>query len=154
MLAACEEETPAPAEADGYLGVDLGMKNITVDSDANRYSGGQVNGLRRLQGKGTKSAKRLLKKRRQENHRIAKELMQRAKDTCRGIALKDLQGILERVTVRKSQWRQRDAWSFYDLRQKITYKAERAGVRLVLVDPRNASRTCPQCGYVDKANRK
>jgi putative transposase len=170
LLAACEEETPPPAEVDSYLGVDLGVKNIAVDSDANRYSGGQVNGLRkrhfklrkRLQSKGTKSARRLLKKRRQkerrfarqENHRIAKELVQRAKDTGRGIALEDLQGIRERVTVRKSQRRQHHAWSFYDLRQKIAYKAERVGVPLVLVDPRNTSRTCPQCGYVDRANRK
>jgi IS605 OrfB family transposase len=115
-----------------------------------------------LQSKGTKSAKRLLKKRRQkerrfarqENHRIAKELVQRAKDTGRGIALEDLQGIRERVTVRKSQRRQHHVWSFFDLRQKIAYKAERAGIPLVLVDPRNTSRTCPQCGHVDRANRK
>jgi putative transposase len=162
LLAACE--------VDSYLGVDLGVKNIAVDSDANRYSGGQINGLRtrhcrlrsRLQSKGTKSAKRLLKKRRQkerrfarqENHRIAKELMQRAKDTGRGIALEDLQGIQERATVRKSQRRQHHAWSFFDLRQRIAYKAERAGIPLVLVDPRNTSRTCPQCGHVDRANRK
>jgi putative transposase len=170
LLAACEVEVPAPVEVDSYLGVDLGVKNIATDCDANLYSGGQVNGLRkryfkirkRLQSKGTKSAKRLLKKRRQkerrfarqENHRIAKELVQRAKDTGRGIALEDLQGIRDRVTVRKSQRRQHHAWSFFDLRQKITYKAEGAGIPLILVDPRNTSRTCPQCGYVDRANRK
>jgi len=131
LLAGCEVETPALVEVEGYLGVDLGVRNIAVDSDGNRYSGGQVNGLRkrhfklrsRLQSKGTKSAKRLLKKRRQkerrfarqENHRIAKELVQRAKDTGRGIALEDLQGIRDRVTVRKSQRRQHHAWSFFDL---------------------------------------
>jgi hypothetical protein len=67
LLAACEVEAPASVQVDSYLGVDLGVKNIAVDSNANQYSGGQVNGLRkrhfklrsRWQSKGTKSAKRL-----------------------------------------------------------------------------------------------
>lgn len=170
LFVACDVETPKAMDVQGYLGVDLGVKNIATDSDENNYSGGAVNGLRhryfklrkRLQSKGTKSAKRLLKKRskkeqrfvKQENHRIAKELVQRAKDTGRGIALEDLQGIRARATVRKSQRRQHHSWSFHDLRQKIAYKAERAGIPLVLVDPRNTSRTCPQCGCIDKANRQ
>jgi IS605 OrfB family transposase len=170
LLAACDVETPEPIDVEGYLGVDLGVKNIATDSDGNNYSGGQVNGLRhrhfklrqRLQRKGTKSAKRLLKKRRQkerrfakqENHRISKELVQRAKDTGRGIALEDLQGIRERATVRKSQRRQHHAWSFHDLRGKVTYKAARLGIPVVFVDPRNTSRTCPECGCVDRANRR
>jgi putative transposase len=162
---ACDVETPELIDVEGYLGVDLGVKNIATDSDANNYSGGQVNGLRqryfklrkRLQSKGTKSAKRLLKKRRkqeqrfarQENHRISKELVQRAKDTGRGMALEDLQGIRERVTVRKSQRRQHHAWSFHELREKVAYQAARVGVPVVFVDPRNTSRTCPQCGCAD-----
>lgn len=35
----------------------------------------------------------------------------------------------------------------------ITYKAEMSGVPVAVVDPRNTSRTCSQCGYCDKANR-
>ncbi len=69
------------------------------------------------------------------------------------MALENLQGIRSRVTVRKAQRRQHHSWSFFDLRQKITYKAELQGVPLVLVDPRNTSRTCPMCGCVDKRNR-
>jgi transposase len=45
-------------------------------------------------------------------------------------------------------------WSFYQLAQFISYKAEQAGIPMVFVDPRNTSRTCSVCGYVDKANRK
>ena len=169
LFAACEVEEPTPLEVDDFLGVDLGVKNIATDSDGNNYSGGQVNGLRnryfkirkRLQSKGTKSAKRLLKKRRkresrfakQENHRISKELVQRAKDTGRGIALEELTGIRQRVTVRKGQRRQHHSWSFSDLRQKIAYKARLAGVPVILIDPHNTSRTCPVCGCVDKRNR-
>src|SRR5690606_4358563 len=63
---------PPADEAGDWLGVDLGIANIAADSDGGTYSGGHVNGLRkrhaklraRLQAKGTKSAKRLLKKRR------------------------------------------------------------------------------------------
>ncbi|MFD6763395.1 RNA-guided endonuclease InsQ/TnpB family protein [Streptomyces roseolus] len=32
-------------------------------------------------------------------------------------------------------------------------KAESAGREVIVVDPRNTSRTCPQCGHVDKENR-
>ncbi|MEW6505241.1 MAG: transposase [Chloroflexota bacterium] len=170
LFAACDVETPAPDDVSEFLGVDLGVNNIATDSDGNNYSGAHVNGLRhrharirsRLQSKGTESAKRLLRKRRRKesrfakdvNHRIAKELVLRAKDTGRGIALENLQGIRERVTVRKAQRRQHHSWAFYDLRQKIQYKAAAAaGVPVVLVDPRNTSRTCPVCGCVDKRNR-
>lgn len=129
----------------------------------------EVNGLRkrhaklrqRLQKKGTKSAKRLLKKRRRKehrfaidiNHRIAKRLVAKAKDTGRGIALEDLKGIHEQVTVRKAQRRVQHSWVFRQLRSCIQYKARLAGVPVMLVDPRNTSRTCPQCGLIDKRNR-
>jgi IS605 OrfB family transposase len=169
LFAACDVETPEEEDVTEFLGVDLGVKNIATDSDGNSYSGAKVNGIRnryarlrsKLQAKGTKSAKRLLKKRSRKesrfakdvNHRISKELVQRAKDTGRGIALENLKGIRKRVTVRKAQRRQHHSWSFYDLRQKIEYKAAIAGVPVVLIDPRNTSRTCPVCGCVDKRNR-
>jgi putative transposase len=169
LFVACEIETPESEDVTEFLGIDLGVKNVAVDSDGNVYSSGHLNGLRRryaklrarLQSKGTKSAKRLLKKRRRKEHRfghdvnhcISKEIVERAKDTGRGIALEDLQGIRDRVTVRKAQRRQHHSWSFHDLRQKIAYKARLVGVPVVAVDPRNTSRTCPVCGCVDKRNR-
>lgn len=154
-----------------YIGVDLGVKNIATDSTSANYSGDQVNGLRkrhrklrkRLQSKGTKSAKRLLRKRskkeqrfaRDVNHRISKELVEKAKGTRSGIALEDLKGIRDRTekTVRKSQRAQHSSWSFYQLRQFIEYKAILSGVPVILVDPRNTSRTCISCNYIDKKNR-
>lgn len=35
----------------------------------------------------------------------------------------------------------------------LTSKAESAGRRIVAVDPRNTSRTCPACGHVSAKNR-
>ena len=71
-------ESP-PLPPDDWLGVDLGIVNLAADSDGKIYSGGPVNGLRkrqaklrrRLQTKGTKAAKRLLKKRRRKEQRFA-----------------------------------------------------------------------------------
>lgn len=60
---------PPPGETKDWLGVDLGMVNIATDSDGENFSGAEVNGLRarhnalrsKLQGKGTKSARRRLR---------------------------------------------------------------------------------------------
>ncbi|MER3403220.1 MAG: transposase, partial [Armatimonadota bacterium] len=41
----------------------------------------------------------------------------------------------------------------HQLRSFIEYKARLAGVPVVIVGPRNTSRTCPACGHVAKANR-
>jgi IS605 OrfB family transposase len=170
LLTACEVDEATPKEVQDFLGVDFGINNIASDSDGNRYAGNHVNGLRKrhaklrakLQEKQTKSAKRLLKKRRRKeqrfakdvNHKIAKELVARAKGTGRGIALEDLTGIRQRVTVKKAQRRQHNSWAFFDLRSKIEYKALLHGVPFVLVDPRNTSKTCSSCGCIDKNNRK
>jgi len=160
---------PTPDDPNGYLGIDLGIVNIAADSDGKTYSGNQVNGLRKrhsklrgkLQAKGTKACKRLLAKRSRKerrfatniNHTISKSIVAKAKDTGRGIALEDLSGIRDRITVRKSQRRQHHSWAFNQLRRFIEYKAKLAGVLVELVDPKNTSRTCPQCGCVDKHNR-
>jgi len=87
------------------------------------------------------------------NHRISKKLVAKAKDTGCGIALEDLKGIRKRITVRRPQRRIQHSWAFSQLRLFVEYKAKLAGVRVVLVDPRNTSQTCPVCGCVDKANR-
>ncbi|MCC6442113.1 MAG: transposase [Armatimonadetes bacterium] len=158
-----------PFDPEGFLGVDLGMVNIATDSDGTQHSGAVVNGLRhrhrrlrkRLQAKGTKSSRRLLKQRRRKesrfarhtNHVIGKQIVANAKDTKRAIALEDLQGIRDRCTVRKAQRATFSSWSLFQLRSFIAYKAQREGVPVVYVDPRNTSRTCPICGHVDKRNR-
>jgi IS605 OrfB family transposase len=157
---------PAPDE---WLGVDLGIVNIATDSDGNTYSGKAVRAVRRrnrqlrkrLQSKGTKSARRLARKHRRKesrfardvNHVISKKIVREAEGTGRGIKLEDLSGIRDRITVRKAQRAGQHSWSFYQLGSFVAYKAALAGVPVVLVDPRNTSRECPECGHIDKANR-
>ena len=161
---------PAPDEATGVIGVDLGLVNLATDSDGEQYSGVQVRAIRerrfqhrqRLQKTNTRRARWRLRQlagkearfQRQINHEISKRLIQKAKQQRKALALEDLKGIRERVTVRRSQRRQRASWAFHQLRLFVSYKAQREGVRVVLIDPRNTSRTCSACGHCEKDNRK
>jgi transposase len=56
--------------------------------------------------------------------------------------------------VRKSQRARHSSWAFAQLREFLRYKAAKASVYLAVVDPRNTSRTCNECGHCEKANRQ
>lgn len=160
----------APVEVTEFLGVDLGIVNLATDSDGTTYSGEAVERVRqrqhrnrqRLQRKGTKGAKKALRRlskreanfRRHANHCISKALVTRAKDTGRGIALEDLTHIRARTTVRKRGRARQASWGFAQLRSFVAYKAQRDGIPVALVNPRNTSRTCSACGYCAKENRR
>src|SRR5918911_3747878 len=160
---------PTPDDADDFLGIDLGIVNLATDSDGAPYSGEEVELRRRvyahrrrnLQRKGTLSARRKLKRlrgrqtryQRDTNHIISKQVVQKAKGTGRGIALENLGGIRSRTTVKRKQRARHANWSFFQLHSFVEYKALLAGVRVVLVDPRNSSRECEKCGTIDKRNR-
>lgn len=170
LAATCNVEEPEPIDVEGVLGVDLGVANIAVDSDHTIYQGKTVKNVRyrhrqlrqKLQAKGTKSTRRRLRKLSGKerrfatwtNHNISKTIVAKAKDTGRGIAIEELGGIRDRITARRPQRATLHSWSFAQLGSFIAYKAKRAGIPLVKVDPRNTSRTCPACGHIDKANRK
>ena len=158
-------------EATGVLGVDLGVAQIAVDSEGNAYTGADVEDYRirmqqlrsALQSCGTRSAKRHLKKiraresnyRRTLNHQISRRIVDLAKARNCSIALEDLKGIRRRTRlVRKSQRARMTGWSYHQIRQFLVYKGELAGVSVIVVDPRNTSRTCSACGHCEKANRK
>jgi IS605 OrfB family transposase len=167
---------PAPTDTDDFLGVDLGIIQLATTSDGeflNHSTGpkhSHVNQVRarysrfrqKLQKKGTKSAKRLLKKRsgrekrfaKDVNHCLSKAVVSTAKGTGRGIALEDLTHIRSRVNGSKRRRRVLHSWSFFQLRAFIAYKAALAGVRMVYVDPAYTSQTCSACGLCEKANRR
>jgi IS605 OrfB family transposase len=169
LLVTLDTPQEPPIQAERFMGIDLGIVNIAVDSTGKTYSGAAVERVRQrcachrrtYQATGTKRAKRRLKQlsrkesrfRRDVNHQIAKELVVRAQGTKAAIALEDLTGISDRTTVRKSQRNRHKSWSFRQLAAFIVYKAQRVGIRGCWVDPRNTSRECSKCGYVDKRNR-
>jgi IS605 OrfB family transposase len=127
----------------------------------NRHRKRQSDLRRKLQTKGTQSAKRRLKHRRRKerrhaanhNHIISKQIVTTAERTGHGIALEDLSGIRDRVRLRKDQRTTLHAWSFHQLAAFVEYKARRAGVPLVYVDPAYTSQQCSQCGHIDRKNR-
>lgn len=167
-------DTPTPElfGTSETLGVDLGIINLATDSTGETFSGALVekkraryHGLRqRLQKRGTKSAKRHLKKlsgrqarfQKNTNHVISKRLVQKAKAKTQAIAIEELRHIRTRTQarLRHSQRARHSNWSFWQLRFFLSYKAAQAGVPLHLVDPRNTSRTCHVCGHCAKENRK
>ncbi len=70
LLVTVDLPAGSPIDPDDFLGVDLGIANIATDSDGNRYSGADVERVRRkhnlqrkrLQRRGTKGAKKKLKR--------------------------------------------------------------------------------------------
>ncbi len=164
-------DVPEPKKSipENVLGVDLGIKNIAVDSTGKVFSGEKIEKVRTkmanlkadLQSKGTKSAKRHLKKlsghearfKRDINHCISKKLVMKAIDTSSLIALEDLKHIRERATVQKAQRYRHSSWSFNQLRQFIDYKADIAGVPVVYIDPAYTSQECPICHHISRSNR-
>jgi putative transposase len=170
VLAVCDIVEPTPKEIDQAIGVDFGIINLATDSDGQSYSGEAIEKNRQhyakrraeIQKVGTRSAHRKLKKltgkqRRFQtatNHRISKELVSKAKDTNRAIAIENLKGIGKRTTVRKSQRAKHCNWAFSQLRSFVEYKSQIAGVCVIAVDARYTSQTCSACGHCEKANRK
>jgi len=170
LAVVCDVDDPELIKTTDVLGVDLGIVNIAADSRGETYSGKAINRIRctfehrrrNLQKKQTSSAKRKLKKisgqqarfQKNTNHCISKAIVADAKRTESAIAIEDLSGIRKRVTARRHQRARLSNWGFHQLRAFLTYKAALSGVPLLLVDPHNTSRECPECGHIDKANRK
>jgi putative transposase len=166
---------PTPDDASDYVGVDLGIITLaaTRDGEFLNHSTGpkhaHVNQVRarysrfrqKLQKKGTKSSKRLLKQRggrerrfaKDVNHCLSKAIVQTAKGTGRGIALEDLKNIRSRVNGSKRQRSILHSWAFGQLRAFSAYKAALAGVPVAYVNPAYTSQTCSRCGHCEKANR-
>jgi len=166
----CEVETLEAQMPEEWMGVDLGIVHLAVTSDGQSYSGTKVEAKRRwyerrrqvLQRVGSRSAKRRLRQlsgrqrryQKDTNHCISKALVEVAQRTGRGIALEDLSGIRGRTRVRREQRHRHHNWTFYQLRQYVSYKAALAGVAVQFVDPRYSSQTCSSCGHCDRANRR
>ena len=151
------------------LGVDVGLRDIASTSTGKSWDGKQLRETRTkfarvrasIQSKRTKSSKRLLRRlsgrerrfQKWVNHNISKQLVAEAKNFG-VIAFEDLTGIRQRAKVRKSQRREHNSWSFYQLRLLTEYKANVAGIDLVLVDPRYTSKTCNCCKVIGNRNGK
>jgi putative transposase len=149
---------PAPEvkQPQSSLGVDLGFNRVAVTSDSKFHTAKNIRHKkscykrtrRSLQANGSKSAKRALKRvsgreRRfvaDTNHCVSKQIVSDAKANNQRIVLEDLNGIRETGKAKCVH-----EWSFAQLQWMIRYKAAKAGVEVVYIDPRYTSQTCSQC---------
>jgi IS605 OrfB family transposase len=164
---------PAPeiVASDEVVGVDLGLARPAVTSQR-RFLGrrawkaveGRLFRLKRaLQKKGSKSAKRHLKKlrgkqarfRRDCDHVLSKQIVASVGPGAT-VVLENLRDIRKRTKVRKKTKTSRriHAWSFAQLKGFITYKAEERGCTVAVVDPRHTSQACSRCGHQARNNRR
>jgi IS605 OrfB family transposase len=169
LAVVCDVPDPQAIGIEDVLEVDFGVVNLAYDSKRRPYTGAELEkvrsryALRRalLQRHGTKGAKRHLKKLsgketrcKHTNHVISKEIVATAERSRSAIAIEDLTHIRQRVEARRAQRSRLHGWSFAQLRQFVTCKAGLRGIPIVAVDPRNTSRTCPECGSIHRADRK
>ena len=149
------------------LGIDRGIVNIAVCSDNTFYNSKKIKNRRaryaylrkELQSKGTKSAKRKLKRMAGKerrfvtdvNHCISKQIVN-SEHTV--FALEDLSKIRVQKRRGKEFDRKLNSWSFYQLEQFVGYKSEALGKHVLLVDARYTSQKCSNCGHVYKGNRE
>lgn len=155
------------------VGVDRGI-NFVVATYNSKHKSGFVSGkaikqkrakykqLRKeLQQRQTPSARRRLKAIGQRenrwmqdvNHQVSKALVEsNPKHTL--FVLEDLSGVRSATEkVRRKDRYISVSWSFYDLEQKLKYKAILNESLVINVDPRYTSQACPVCGHTEKSNR-
>ena len=87
------------------------------------------------------------------NHCISKALVEINPEGTMFVLedLSDVRKATERV--RKNKRYVSVSWAYYDLEQKLRYKAFKRHQLVISVDPAYTSQTCPKCGHVSKSSR-
>ena len=155
------------------VGIDRGINFVVATYDS-KHKSGFVSGkgikqkranyskLRKeLQMRQTPSARRRMKAigsrenrwMQDVNHQVSKALVKNnPKHTL--FVLEDLSGIRNATErVRTKERYVTVSWSFYDLEQKLIYKAKQNQSTVIKVNPAYTSQCCPACGHIEKANR-
>lgn len=158
-------------DVEEFIGVDFGLTDIVVTSDGIKHPADTLNQYREqrqkvrssIQSKGTKGARKLLKRLKGRerthatiiNHTIAKSIVNHAKSQGKGIAIEDLTNIRFTSKRRNKKFRTKlGRWSFAQLRSFIAYKSALNGVELVVVEPAYTSQTCSCCHHIGTRKNK
>lgn len=168
-----EFEIVNDSEINNIVGIDLGINFLATTYDSQgetrffsgreiKHKRGQYKVFRKqLQQRQTPSARKRLKEIgsrenryvRDVNHQVTKALVEQyPKGTL--FVLEDLSGV--RSATEKVQVRNRYvsvSWAFYQFREMLAYKSVLYGHKVIVVNPKYTSQTCPKCGHVDKRNR-
>lgn len=166
------KEKPFFERTKTVLGIDRGIKHSVVCSN-NRFIGKSkykehekklLSLITRLQSKGTKSAKRHLKKlsgrlrrfKQNIDRLVAKEVLSclNPGDTIVLENLTDIKKCTKKSKVRKKHRIHMGRWSYKRLEKAISYLAQLKGVYLEFVKPKYTSQGCSNCNRILKKNRK
>ena len=153
--------------AEDFLGVDMGITDIVSLSDGTNVSSEEVKNIRNrynkvrasVQSKGTRNCHRLLKRLKGRerrfativNHRISRQIVAKAKNEHKGIAIEDLKNIRWGMNSKrrsKTFRRRSNSWNFCQLRSFLEYKCKMNGVQIVAIPPAYTSQTCHNCGHI------
>ena len=169
--------SPDIAPSAEVVGVDLGLTRPAVTSTRHflgekRWKEQERRTFRlkrKLQAKGTRSAKRHLKKlsgkqfrrRKDHDHVLSKRIVESTPEGAT-IVLENLKHIRETSSMgrgkagskKRENKRRLHSWSFAQLFSFVQYKAERKGIQVVKVDPRHTSQTCSRCHFQHRSNRR
>jgi putative transposase len=157
------------SQGEKVMGIDLGLRYVAVASVGTKslfFKGNQCAYIRRRYAARRRKlgqAKKLdaIRKSRDKearwmkdhNHKISRQIINYA--VAHGVGLirmEDLTDIRNQEKSRKEAGRNLHSWAFFQLKEMIRYKAEMAGIRVELVNPKYTSQTC-KCGHREKANR-
>ena len=161
------------SEICNVVGIDRGINFVAATYDSKHRSGffkgreikqkrSHYKELRqRLQQVKTPSSRRKLKRIGQRenrwindiNHCVSKALVENSpKHTL--FVLEDLKGVRHATErVKKKDRYVSVSWAFYDLEQKLIYKAQKHQCSVIKVNPAYTSQQCPVCGHTERANR-
>lgn len=77
------------------------------------------------------------------NHKYSRAVVRFAiSQKAEYIVMENLNGISDNNPFLKT-------WPYYDLQQKIKYKAAEAGIKVKMIDPQYTSRRCNKCGHIN-----
>ena len=165
LIVFVDQPIPEPKPINKVLGIDRGCKHIAVcsnnkffDSKHLRNIKGRYSYLRkRLQNKGTKSAKRLIKKVGRKEHRFVKDVNHCVSKQIVSLPFDTF--VFEKLNIKRSKKQGKrfnsilNGWSYYQFEQFVKYKSQLAGKQIEYVDARYTSQKCSCCGHISRSNR-
>jgi putative transposase len=180
VLRATYLNDPKPIITEGNIvGIDLGEIHIAVahnGTDCIILNGRKLRSIKQYQNKlkakisskidkkkrGSKRRKRLMRSKNKQLNRIKNQIndiphKQTTKlisvlesKGAKTVVIGDVRDIRQNIDYGKKVNQKLHQWSHGQTRSQITYKAERKGITVVLVNEAYTSQTCPCCGHKHK----
>ena len=156
LILTFEKETPKKKQIGKQIGIDIGIKKLMVDSDANQYGKEIEDKMDKIQRKqqGSKAFDRALRERDYYVNKIVKEL---PFNDLKLIVMENIKNIKQNTKKEKrlrKEFRSKfQRWTYAKLISRIEQISEADGVHCLKIDPAYTSQTCSKCGFVHKSNR-